>query len=73
MCSAYAEDEFDKLHVIFLALMGLVGRSLIRQLETLYSRLIASEFTQSGPQSSWNSEHFTQSVALLQADLEIVL
>jgi hypothetical protein len=49
---------------------GLVGRSLIRQLETLYSKLITQEFHQD---SSWNSDNFTESASLLQADLEVVL
>lgn len=101
-CSSNAESESMRLHVVLIFIIGLVGRSLIRQLESLYSKLIAHEFTATTTSSSqqnnvnidqdnkdfvgnlgegissvansvWDSKEFTDSVSLLQADLEVVL
>jgi len=73
LCSNNADTELARLHAIFVYVCGLAGRSLIRQLESLYSKLIAHEFTQSGPNASWDAKDFTDSVSLLQADLEVIL
>jgi hypothetical protein len=73
LCSAHAEAQMASLHIIFIFICGMIGRSLIRQLEALYSNLIAHEFAQSEPNPTWDAKEFTESVSLLQADLEVVL
>lgn len=81
LCALHAQDDMQRLDVVMTIVVMLVGRSLIRQLETLYSKYIAQELAQqsengdglSKTESVWNSDEFTESVSLLQADLEVVL
>jgi hypothetical protein len=70
ICLANAENELLQLQPMLIYTIGLVGRSLIRQLEFLYSKLVTEEFNQD---STWNSQEFSDSASLLQADLEVVL
>lgn len=81
LCALHAQDDMQRLDVVMTIVVMLVGRSLIRQLESLYSKYIAQELAQQGEngdglpktESVWNSDEFTESVSLLQADLEVVL
>lgn len=105
LCAVHAEEEMQRLDVVMTIMVMLVGRSLIRQLESLYSNYIAQEMAQqqqksgvggafspdnvkggaashtpsggggsvSDNDSVWKSDEFTESVSLLQADLEVVL
>lgn len=74
-----------RLDVLLTVVVMLVGRSLIRQLESLYSKYIAQELAQQNQDDKnspadvnsgvdvWSSDEFTEAVSLLQADLEVVL
>lgn len=81
LCALHAQDDMQRLDVVMTIVVMLVGRSLIRQLESLYSKYIAQELAQQSEnndglpknESVWNSDEFTESVSLLQADLEVVL
>lgn len=79
LCAMHAEEEMQRLDIVMTIVVMLVGRSLIRQLESLYSNYIAQEMAQqngdngAGSDSVWNSDEFNESVSLLQADLEVIL
>ncbi|UZJ54599.1 hypothetical protein CBS101457_003919 [Exobasidium rhododendri] len=73
LCSSNGEPELARLHAFFIFVCSLVGRSLIRQMEVLYSSLFTDEFAQNGSNSDWDIKDFTETVSLLQADLEVIL
>jgi len=72
-CSLNAEEEMARFVGLLTHIVGMIGKSLVRQLNLLCSRSISQAVSEVESHHSWDFVDFSDSINLLRADLDVIL